>query len=279
MKRILRISWLAIAALLPLAAQAFPPAPYHLIYGMVKDEYGTPLMSAQAKVVFVSSNGVAVATTVAPGLAIGVNFALEVPMDAGTAAGLYKATAQKSGALFKLYVVVGGVTNTPIQMTGGYKVLGKPAAQTNLDLTLGEDTNGNGIPDAWEYAFLGALGLDIDFATLRAGTDYALDGRTLLQEYQLGNYPFDVADSFSVKMADFNGGAAVLEFSTMSGRSYTVLGSPDLKQWTGLSFTIPSENTGGVHTYYAAPDIRTLQVQVVQPGGGATMRFFKLALH
>ena len=278
MKHPLRSLCLVALALLPLTAPAFPPAPHHLIYGMVKDEYGTPIMNPQAKVLLLTSNSVAVSTTVVPGLAVGINYALEVPMDAALMPGLYRTNAQRSGALYRLYVVIGSVTNTPIEMTGAYKVLAKPAEQTHWDLTLGQDLNGNGIPDEWEYAFLAALGLDLDFATLRANVDYTGNRRTLMDEYRLGNYPFNPEDQFTVRIVTLNEGAPLLEFTTMSGRSYAVQGSADLKQWTPLTFTIPALSTSKVRSDYTAPDIRTLQLQVVPSGAAANLRFFRLGL-
>jgi hypothetical protein len=56
-----------------------------------------------------------------------------------------------------LYVVTGATTNLPIQMTGNLALLGLPGQRTRLDITLGVNANGNGIPDAWEHAFLAAL--------------------------------------------------------------------------------------------------------------------------
>jgi hypothetical protein len=43
-------------------------------------------------------------------------------------------------------------------MKGDLSKLGEPGKRTHLDLTLGEDLDGDGIPDAWERALLAALG-------------------------------------------------------------------------------------------------------------------------
>jgi hypothetical protein len=264
--------------LLP-AARAFPPAPDGLIYGMVKDQYGTPLMNPADRVILITASGIQVATTIQPGMAIGVNFALSVPMDAGITPDPYVANALTAATQFKLYVAVGTTTNLPIEMTGGYILLGSPAQQTRQDLTLGVDANGDGIPDAWENNFMASLGTNIALANIKTSADYAHDGRSLNQEYLLGNYPFDPEDSFSVQLIRQAGGSAVLGFTTMLGRSYTALGSSDLKTWTSLSFTIPGEAaTPPVHAYYYAPDIRPLQIQTLQPTNAPAMQFFKLQL-
>jgi len=82
-----------------------------------------------------------------------------------------------------------------------------------------------------------------------------------------------------VKLVSLHAGSPLLEFTTMLGRSYTVLGSPDLRNWTALSFQIPAEGSSALmRSYYYAPDIRTLQVQAIQPAAGPQMLFFRLLL-
>jgi hypothetical protein len=268
---------LALHLCLP-AAWSFPPEPDGLIYGMVKDQYGTPLLNAADKVVLQTPGGVQVTTTIQPGLAIGINYALTVPMDAGITPDPYVTDALTAGTSFKLYVVVGSVTNLPIEMTASYALLGQPAQQTCQNLTLGTDSNGDGIPDQWEQLFLAEIGTNVSLAGINPNADYAHDGRTLWQEYLLGDYPFDPADNFSVKLVSQNAGSAVLAFTTMTARSYTVLGSSDLRHWTSLSFTIPAVGPA-VQTYYYSPIIQPLLIQTVQPANQPTVQFFKLQLH
>src|SRR5260370_31615706 len=59
---LLRHPW-AIASILCLVfcafdfpALAYPPAPYHTIYGLVRDQYGTPFVSTDVRIILVSSN-------------------------------------------------------------------------------------------------------------------------------------------------------------------------------------------------------------------------------
>src|SRR5260370_18497252 len=98
-----------------------------------------------------------------------MNFQREVPMDAGLTADPYEPEALMASAPFKIYVVIGVTTNLPIQMTGNYSLLGQPGQQTRIDLTLGVDSNGDGIPDAWEIAFLSSIGSNLNLANLTAG--------------------------------------------------------------------------------------------------------------
>jgi len=267
---------LALLLCLP-AARAFPPAPDGLIYGMVKDQYGTPLLNSADSVLLQTPGGMRVAVNLQPGLAIGINYALSVPMDAGVTPDPYVNNALTTGAQYRLYVVGGTTTNLPIEMLGTNSVLGAPAQQVRQDLTLGTDANGDGIPDAWEQIFLAEIGATNTLSSLTANTLFG--GRTLLQQYLMGNYPNNPTNVFSVQLVSQSAGSAVLAFTTMTGRSYTVLGSPDLKNWTTLSFTIPAQGAAaGPYTYYYAANIQPLQIQTAQPTNAPTMQFFRLQL-
>lgn len=267
---------LAVALCLPVA-RAFPPAQDIYIYGMVKDQYGTPLLNKGDQVVLQTVSGVQVSAFIEPGLAIGVNYLLDVPMDAGTTPQPYVANALTAGTSFKLFVVVGTTTNLPLEMTGGYLGLGSPATQIMQNLTLGADSNGDGIPDQWEQVFLAEIGLNIPLSAINPNKDYTGDGRTLRQEYLLGNYPFNPADDFSVQIISQNAGSAVLGFTSMLGRSYKAYGSADLKNWTPLAFTIPASGSTVMTSYYS-PSIQPLKIQTVQPTNAPAMLFFRLQL-
>jgi hypothetical protein len=263
--------------ILPWLAWAYPPAPDAIIYGMVKDQNGMPLTDPTDQVILQNAAGAQVVGAVQPGLAIGINYVVHVPMDAGTLGTLYAPNAQVVGNQYKLYVSVNTTTNLPIEMSGSWSILGASASQTRQNLTLGTDANGDGIPDAWEQAFLASIGVNIPLASINPNADYAHDGRTLQQEYLLGDYPFNPGYNFAVTLVSQNAGSAVLAFTTMTGRSYTVSGSADLQNWTPLAFTIPALGTSPSTAYYA-PSIQPLQIQTLQPTNSPTVQFFRLQL-
>jgi hypothetical protein len=164
-------------------------------------------------------------------------------------------------------------------MTGSFSLLGQPGQRTRLDLVLGVDSNGDGIPDAWESAFLAAIGSKLSLADLNQKLVLTRDGLSLWQEFLAGTYPFDPTEPFMVKIVSLTAGAPLIEFTTMTGRSYTVLGSSDLNQWTPLSFQLPAEGaSAAAHDFYYAPNISTVQVQVLPDAASGSMRFFKLML-
>jgi hypothetical protein len=261
------------------SAQAFPPAPYHLIYGTARDQYGTPFSAPNVSVVLETQSGVRLPVTVIPGLGAGVNYQIKVPMDAGLTPDLYQANALLYSAPFKMYVVVGSVTNLPLQTSTNYTLLGKWGESTRIDLTLGVDSNGDGIPDAWEYAYLATLGLNLPLSALNRNSSLAHDGRTLAQEFLLGNYPFDPDDQLTVSIVGMNGNAPIVQFPTMTGRSYTLLGSTDMQHWSLLNFVLPNEDPATTgHTFFYASGISTQQVQVILPPDAPKGLFIKLLL-
>ena len=246
------------------SAFANPPAPFNLVYGLVRDKYGTPLTATSAMVLLETPAGTVISAPIVPGHAPGVNYRMKVPMDSGETPVVYQATAQFAGAPYKLFVVVNNATNLPIEMTGNFASLGKPGQTARVDLTLGVDSNGDGIPDSWEYAFLTALGLNIPLSELNANSILTNDGLTLRQQYLFGTYPFNPSAPCLVTFSGFIGEYADLKFPTITGRYYSVLSSTDGKKWSTASFFLPGDDQSGPpRTYLYASGIGTGEVYVV----------------
>lgn len=271
----LKFVLLALALIAP-AARAFPPAPYHLIYGMVRDEYGNPIVSTNAQVILETTTGVQITTSVDLNLDPGTNYRMPVSMDAGITAETYKATALKATAPFKIKVKIGNTIYLPMEMVADFSKLGQPGQSTRLNLTLGEDTDGDGLPDAWERALIEFLGGNRTLADIRPGDDLDGDGISNLDEYLAGTLPFDQSNGLSLGISHFNGAAPVVEFTAIRGRNYTLQGSTDLKTWTPVDFRIPGDTV--VQNIYRASDVRILQIEVVSPEGAAAPNFYRLML-
>lgn len=259
------------------AVQAFPPAPNSLICGMVKDQLGTPLQNTGDTVILQTPSGAKAVGFVQPNLAVGINYAITVPMDTGLSSKPYVTNALTASAPYLLYVVTGTTTNLPIEMTYSNKLMGKPAQIIFQDLTLGTDTNGDGIPDEWEKVFLSQIGTNLSLASLNPNRVYAKDGRTLHQEFLLGNYPFNPSDHFSIRLVSRGHNTSTLAFTTMTGRTYTALGSADLQNWTPLTFKIPANGNASQSSFYA-PTIQDLTIATDPPTNGPEMRFFRVSL-
>ncbi len=271
-----RLGAYACLLLLSISAQAFPPAPDHLLFGQVRDELGNPIIVKSAEVYLETTAGIRIKTPIIPGIEPGVNYKLPVPMDSGLTADQYKPTALHPAVPFKMWVRVNGTTFLPIQMTLKSSSLGAPGEKTRLDLTLGEDTDGDGLPDAWERAMMAALGLKMSLADFKPNNDLDHDGLNNMDEYLAGTYAFDPADGFALKMATYNGGAPVLEFMGIRGHTYSILGSQDMIQWSPVAFRLSGSSDPASSEYYAN-DVRTVRMEIPRTDPQTpTLKFFKL---
>lgn len=276
-----RALWFALVMissfLLRPSSFAFPPALPHTIYGMARDEYGNPLRT-NAVIVLTTIDGLSVSAQVDPELEPGVNYRLVVPLDSGVKSDVYRSIALQAAVPFRIRVTINNATFLPIEMSGDYTLLGQPGKRTRLDLTLGEDANGNGLPDAWERAMIAARGWNVPLADLNPNSSPG-GGATLLQEYVAGTYGFEDADGLNVKIARIENGLPVLEFLTVRGRTYSLAGSVNLQTWTPAPFTpLLEEPVTDPVTAYLAPEVRLLQVSVPAPADGPAPRFFKLRI-
>ena len=267
---------LGLSLMLPGTVQSFPPAPPHVIYGLVRDEQGNPLTGSSAQVILETPTGVQMSTGNLVVGEPGINYRLTVPMDSGITADPYKPTALQPTAPFRLKVQIGSTTFLPIEMTGDFSHLGLPAQSTRIDLTLGEDSDHDGLPDAWERNLIAMLGGNLTLADIRPGDDADHDGISNYNEYIAGTYAFDPADGFKLKIVGFNNGAPAMEFLAIRGHNYTVYSSTDMKAWTSVPFKIESEGPDAVtRQSYQATDVRTLRVDAVQTNGVKNV-FFKV---
>ena len=261
---------LAGVVLLPVGMNAFPPAPHHTFFGMVRDELGRPLEGEKVEVLFETSSGRLVRTGVGLGIP-GINYRLRVPMDAGSTADLYNPVAMRHAMPYKIRVKVGAKVYLPIEMVGDLGKMGQPGEETLLNLTLGEDTDGDGLPDAWERALL-AQGQGLGDINPNDDTDG--DGMSNLNEYISGNYAFDKNDGLRLDIVQKVQGGTVLEFMGIQGRTYTVQGSPDLKAWSDLAFQVDGEE--GEFEHVRANKVRKFRITVPSEEAGAPVKFFKL---
>ena len=261
---------LAGVVLLPVGGAAFPPAPHHTFFGMVRDELGRPLEGEKVEVLFETSSGRLVRTRVGLGIP-GINYRLRVPMDAGSTADLYNPVAMRYAMPYKIRVKVGAKVYLPIEMVGDLGKMGQPGEETLLNLTLGEDTDGDGLPDAWERALL-AQGQGLGDINPNDDTDG--DGMSNLDEYISGNYAFDKEDGLRLDIVQKGESGAVLEFMGIRGRTYTVQGSPDLKEWNDVSFQVDGEE--GEFKHVRANKVRKFRITVPSEEAGAPVKFFKL---
>ncbi|MBC8011162.1 MAG: hypothetical protein H7067_13820 [Burkholderiales bacterium] len=265
----------ALAFVLSPGAHAYPPAPPHTIYGVVRDRYGNPYESTAISVILFGGDSLEKArTTLDPLFGLGVNYSLDVAMDAGLTSTLYEPTAMRPTLPFTMRVLINGVSYLPIQLTTGTWTMGQPAQRRRIDLTVGVDSDGDGIPDDWEYELIAsdASGRFSTLADIRPGDDFDGDGLSNFAEYIAGSYAFDSADALALSIVQIVNGSARLQFLAIKGRAYTLTASTDLVTWTPQPFALAP---GGVAAEaYTATDVRVLDVYA--PMGAGARKFFRL---
>lgn len=272
------LPWLALGLASSIAACAFPPAPHHILYGTVRDEFGNPF-DAPGTIVFLETEGIpAIRTSVASGSVSGINYRIHVPIDAATTSDRYKPSALRPAAPFRMRVRVGNTDFLPIEMAGVSKLSATPSATTRIDLTLGVDSDGDGLPDAWELALIAATGGNRSLSDIDPKGDTDGDGLTNLQEYIAGTYAFDPEDGFSLSIVGNQSGRSVLEFTALKGRSYSIQASPDMLNWAPVPFTLPTDTPNTTaRLRYGSTDVRPIRA-LVGPFSDSPQpaRFFRL---
>lgn len=221
------------------SVHAFPPAPHYSIYGDVRDEFGYIIPPGAATVIF-SFDGREIARYPLTGAAsTDYTYQIRMRLDmnrSGTTA--YNSAAVTAGAVYTLAVDLGGVLHYPIQVQTPPTV-GNPAARRRLDLTLGVDADGDGLPDAWEELQLYLAGLDTtDLAQITPTGDLDGDGVRNLTEYIAGTYAADATETFYLKITQSIDTRSDFEFFAITNKVYRLEKSTDLRTWTQADFTV-----------------------------------------
>lgn len=266
----------ALSALLlqPSGLEAYPPAPHHLFFGTVRDERGNPLRVEDARVVLKTTSGTVITGKILRRDRDGINYRLEIPLDSGMTSDAYQPTALRPTVPFTIRVTAGTRTYLPIEMVGVLAHLGEPGKTTRLDLTLGEDTDGDGIPDAWERDLIDSVAALKNLADVNPHDDADGDGLSNLQEYLAGSYAFDQSDGFELKIERFAEGRPVLEWLAIRERSYTILGSRNLREWSAVSVRFLDATDAESFESFVARDV--VRMAVVPAGADSGFRYFKV---
>lgn len=270
MMRHLKILIILLLLINSISLIAFPPAPHHTFTGLVRDEMGKPLEGEKVEVFFETTSGNLIKSRVEH-LAPGINYELRIPMDSGATGDLYDSVAMMTAMTYKIRVKVDNNFYLPIEFFGDFSKIGKPGDVTRMNLTLGEDADGDGLPDAWERSLL-SKGKTIK--DIRPDDDIDGDGMSNLDEYISGNYAFDKNDGLRLDINGSTKDGISLEFIGLRGRTYTLHGTSDLKIWNSLSFSI--NGSEDVVENLRPDNVKNYKINVSKEHAGASIKFFKL---
>lgn len=239
-------------------ASAFPPAPYYTLYGTVRDQVGQTVTAEGAQVILLKG-GVEVGRTSITSARIDQSYELNVRIDQnriGTT--FYTEKAIAAGGLFSLVVSMNGEQFYPIEVSGDLTA-GRGSERVKLDLTLGEDKDGDGLPDAWEAWQLYQAGYypdengEWDLSLIDRDGDFDGDGQINWLEYLAGTFAGDATEVLSMTIKEKLATNVRLEFFGITGKVYTIESSADMKVWTRVPFAVGAPGTGD--NAYQARDV------------------------
>lgn len=223
---------------------AFPPAPFHTIYGDVRDEQGF-LIPANGATVVMSQGGTRIMREKLTAIdGADFNYQLRIRIDMGrTLTAAYSSLVVSAASSYTLAVDIGGVIYHPIEISTSPPKVGEPASRLRLNLTLGVDSDGDGLPDAWEEAQLYHAGYlpdenGWDLSLIDRDGDFDNDGVSNWQEYIAGTYATDASSTISLEIKEKAGENVRLESYVIHGKSYSIESSTDLKVWTSAAFSV-----------------------------------------
>jgi hypothetical protein len=239
---------------------AFPPAPYYTIFGDVRDESGS-LVPAGATVIFSYKSKEMARYPISPVTGKDYNYQIRMRLDMNSAGtNVYNSIAVQSGVPYLLQVDIGGVTYLPIEVSVKAPTVGAAADRKRLDLTLGVDTDLDGLPDSWERALLQRLGFPLsDLARITPGGILEADGLTNLQKYISGTFSGDTSQSFYLKVKGATEEEVSVEFYTLTNKFYSIEKSADLVVWTPVSFSL---GTGNPVSVYSATSVGVVEARI-----------------
>lgn len=260
-------------------AHAFPPAPYYTLYGMVRDQVGQTITAEGAEVILLKG-GVEVGRTPITSSRLDQSYELNLRIDqnrSGTT--FYTEKAVAAQGLFSLVVSMNGELFYPIEVSGNLTA-GKGGERVNLDLTLGEDKDKDGLPDVWEAWQLYQAGLypdengEWDLSLIDPNGDFDKDGQSNLLEYIAGTFAGDATETFGLTIKEKLPESVRFEFYGITGKVYTIESSPDMKTWTRVAFAVGVPGAGS--NAHQASDVGI--VSAFTTPRFATSEFYRLSV-
>ncbi len=271
-------SWLC--CLITTSVQAFPPAPYYTLFGTVRDAAGRTITEQGYNVVLLRS-GTEIARTPVTTNRAAMSYELNIRIDGNRSnTTIYSPQALAAAGLFTLAVPRTNPFNSqvtwyyPIEVSGNLTA-GKGGERVRLDLTLGEDSDGDGLPDAWEEYQLYYADYDYEnLALIDKNGDFDKDGQSNWFEYVAGTFATDARQTFNLSIKEKHADRVRFEFYGVTGKTYTIESTLDMRTWTRIDFAVSAPGIGDKS--YLATRVGVLSAFAVPRS--SSMEFYRLTV-
>jgi hypothetical protein len=259
-----------------LLALAFPPAPPSIIYGSVRGEFGFSLTDGRTEILLLADDKVIQRSRVSESRIMGENYRLTLPIDLNPASGIYSVAALTPGdSTVYSFVAEREGTRIPVLRVESGDVSPESAAVKRIDFILGEDSDGDRLPDAWERLQVATFGLETDDPLSILGTgDFDHDGLSDFDEYIAGTFAIEFQDGFNFRIINaYEDDRVELMFLAIQNKKYRIEGSTDLITWSPVSFSVDSSSD--VTDIFLANNT-VYQMVMTEPGTTEAKVFYRL---
>ncbi len=209
--------------MVPRSSLSGMPQPMVVYYGQAKDAFGWPYRSG-ADVVLLSATNEVARHAIDGSLTPGVNFLLQVPIDDGRDSTRYIGTAMRTGETVAM-VVRDSLGQKTIMESNAVPAVPAAGEIVLVNVTAGEDTDGDGLSDDWERELMAWLN-DPAYGSLddiHPDDDADGDGQSNGDEYHAGTFAFLDYDFFFAEMFRQTGNDRYyIEFLSTPGKVYRI---------------------------------------------------------
>lgn len=237
-----------LLALLALGPQTRAPAEFPLpaftYYGEVRNAYGWSYRQADNAQIVVRVGGRECARAmIDERLGPGMNYRVQVPLDDGQGA-LYASFAARQGDRPTFVVVVGSQEFQVMDPTDSIPI-GDPGSRIRQNFFRDTDTDGDGLPDTWEYMILEASqGAFANISQIMPEDDFDGDGVKNLAEFIAGTDPTWNVDRLEVDTFIYRPDLHLFAvgFYSVRAKSYELQGADSMMSWQGMDFSVNAAN-------------------------------------
>lgn len=176
-----------------------------------------------------------------------------------------------------MYVEANGERSYPIESNAGLDVSSTAGDLIRIDLTLGVDSDGDSIPDGWEWTQLSKAGYgpndpQFNLATIDQSTDSDNDGTSDFDEYLAGTQAFIDSTLIALSLTFVHDDLLEFDLLVREGKRYIVQASNDLINWSVSEVYLPDDPDTTVTTW----DSNINGILAIKVPRQETMRFYRV---